>query len=217
MCSTKVLRHDGSMSEVVIRFATADDVERIEQMRLQHAYPGDIALMGSVERAHRYASGRVKLDGIPNPSKVTVVADVADRVEGALQYTFGDDPDPATLAHVRLLISLLGPVGLIRGIPVLRARRRVKIPVPTEAFRIFNLQVDTSRHGQGIATQLLGWADDEARHLGARRMALLADSASPVVRLYERNGYRITKTATDARYERYANDPGRVLMEKNLV
>ena len=211
------------MSEVVIRFATADDVERIEEMRLQHAYPGDIALLGNVERAHRYASGRVKVDRIPNPSKVTVVADLDDRVEGVLQYsvTHGDANTWITqqrrVAQVRLLVSLLGPFGFLRRLPVLFARRRVTLPIPAGAFHIVNLQVDTTCRGQGIATRLLDWAEDEAKHLGARRMALLADSASPVVRLYERNGYRITRTATDARYERYTNDPGRVLMEKQLA
>ena len=209
------------MSEVVIRFATVDDVERISQMRLQHAYPGDIALLGSVERAGRYASGRVKLDRIPNPSKVTVVADVADRVEGVLQYANGHGASNTRpvrrFAQVRLLVVLLGPFGFVYRLPVLLARQRVKLPVPAGVFQIVNLQVDTTCRGQGVATQLLDWAEDEARHLGARRMALLADSASPVVRLYERNGYRITKTATDARYERYTHDPGRVLMEKDLV
>ena len=204
------------MSEISIRLATTDDIARIEQIRLQHAYPGDVALMGSVDLAVRYASGRTKLDRIPNPSKVTVVAEAGTEVEGVLQYTFRSDPPPVGLDHTRLLFSLLGPIGLVRRLPVIRARKRVKIPVPSDAFRVFNLQVDTAFRCRGIATQLLDWAEDEARRLGARSMALLADSASPAVRLYERNGYRTTRIATDAEYERYTQDPGRVLMEKDL-
>ena len=204
------------MSEISIRMATAGDVSRIEEIRLQHAYPGHIALMGNPELAVRYASGRTKLDRIPNSSKVTVVAEADGKVEGVLQYTFGSEPPPARLDHVRLLLLLLGPIGLVRRLPLLRARERVKIPVPSDAFRVFNLQVDVEFRCRGIATQLLDWAEDEARRLGAPRMALLADSASAAVRLYERNGYRTTRLATDPDYERYTQDPGRVLMEKEL-
>ena len=204
------------MSEISLRLATAGDVARIEEIRLQHAYPGDVALMGSVDLAVRYASGRTKLDRIPNPSKVTVVAVVDGEVEGVLQYTFRADPPSVGLDHLRLLVSLLGPFRLVRGYRVLRARRRVKIAVPSEAFRVFNLQVDTAFRCRGIATQLLDWAEDEARRLGAPCMALLADSASDAVGLYERNGYRTTQIATDPEYERYTGDPGRVLMQKEL-
>jgi len=204
------------MSEVSIRPATADDIPRIEQIRLQHVYPGHLALMGSDDRAMRYSSGRTKLDRIPNAAKVTVVAEVDGTVEGVLQYTFGSDAPRAGFDHARLLFSLLGPLGLVRRLPVLRARERVKIPVPADAFRVFNLQVDIAFRCRGIATQLLDWAEDEARRLDAPRMALLADSTSAAVRLYERNGYRTTVRATDHDYERYTEDPGRVLMEKDL-
>jgi GNAT superfamily N-acetyltransferase len=204
------------MSDISIRSATSADIARIKEIRLQAAYPGHVALMGSIERAQRYSARRVKLDRIPNDARVTVVAEVSDRVVGVLQYTYGSDVTGMWLARLWLLVSLLGPIGLVRRLPFLRARERVKISVPPDAFRMFNLQVDTAHQSRGIGSQLLQWADDEAMRLGATRMALLTDSMSPAIRLYERNGYVTTRTATDVQYERLTHDPGRVLMEKDL-
>jgi ribosomal protein S18 acetylase RimI-like enzyme len=207
----------GPMPEISIRLATSADIQRIEEIRLQHAYPGHIALMGSVDLAKRYGSGRTALDRIPNRLRVTVVAEISGRVEGVLQYTYGADVKGNRLEHLRLLLSLLGPMKFVRRLRFLRARSRVNIPVPTDAFRVFNLQVDIAHRRQGIATSLLDWAEGEAARLGARRMALLADLTNPAIRLYEREGYVTTRTATDRQYERYSQDAGRVLMEKDLT
>ena len=209
----------GPMPEISIRLATSADIRRREEIRLQHPYPGHIALMGSVDLAKQYGSGRTRLDRIPNRSRVTVVAEVSGRVEGVPQYTYGADVTGNRLDHLRLLLSMLGPINFVRRLPFLRARSRVNIPVPTDAFRIFNLQVDVAYRRQGIATRLLDWAEAEAEaaRLGAHRMALPADLTNPAIKLYERQGYVTTRTATDRQYERYSHDAGRVLMEKDLT
>jgi GNAT superfamily N-acetyltransferase len=204
------------MSDISIRLANSGDIARIKEIRREVAYPGHVALMGSVERAQRYSAGRVKLDRIPNDARVTVVAELSDRVVGILQYTYGSDVTGMWLARLWLLVSLLGPIGLVRRLPLLRARGRVKIAFPPDAFRLFNLQVDTAYRSRGIGSQLIQWADDEAMRLGATRMALLTDSTSPAIPLYERNGYVTTRTVTDAQYQRLSREPGRVLMEKEL-
>ena len=65
---------------------------------------------------------------------------------------------------------------------------------------------------------MLAWAADEARRLGARRMSLTAIPTNVgAIRLYERFGFKITKTVTSASYEKHTKIPGRVFLEKDLA
>jgi len=65
---TAVSGEADAMVAVSIRSATAEDVERIVEMRAQ-----------------RYSAERVRLDGIPNPSKGTVVSDRIVGVTGTVR------------------------------------------------------------------------------------------------------------------------------------
>jgi hypothetical protein len=47
-------------------------------------------------------------------------------------------------------------------------------------------------------------------------MSLITHTANPARRLYERHGFRVIETMTDAEYERYAGVEGRVRMVKEL-
>jgi ribosomal protein S18 acetylase RimI-like enzyme len=204
------------MMRVSIRSATSDDVGRI--VEIVNGEPGEdaIALMGSVELAHRYRERMVELEGIPNPSRVTVVAEASGRVVGLLQYRLGNTGRHGRLAHLRVLASLLGPIGVLRRAPCLWARTRVGLPIPVDSFYITNVHVENASQGQGVGSQLLRWAEHEAIRHGARLMALTTISNSAAIPLYERNGFTITRTATHPDYERRLHVPGRVLMEKVL-
>ena len=201
---------------VSIRFATSEDVGRI--VEIIKSDPGDdtIVLMGSVELARRYRERLVELERIPNPSRVTVVAQRPDRVVGMLQYRKGNGGRHGQLAHLRLLVSLVGLLGVLRRGRRLYARRRVHIPIPADSFYITNVHVETASQGQGIGGRLLEWAEREAIVLDARLMTLTTASNSRAIPLYERHGFTITSTATHPDYERYLHVPGRVLMEKVL-
>src|SRR5438445_2998701 len=93
------------MTAVSIRSATSGDVGRI--VEIINGEPGDdaIALMGSLELAHRYRERLVELERIPNPSRVTVVAEASGRVIGLLQYRIGKRGRHGRLAHLRVLAS----------------------------------------------------------------------------------------------------------------
>jgi ribosomal protein S18 acetylase RimI-like enzyme len=211
--------HDSSdrpSEPVSIRYATADDVARIAQ--IVGGEPGDdvVSLMGSVELARRYRAEMVALEQIPNPARPTVVAQQRGRVVGTLQYRLGNSGRHGQLARLRLLLKFLGPLGVLRRARKLLATRRVYIPIPEDSLYITNVHVETASQGHGIGAGLLDWAEQEAIRVGARLMTLTAAANNPAIRLYERHGFTITLTATDADYARLLDVPGRVLMEKTL-
>ena len=71
--------------------------------------------------------------------------------------------------------------------------------------------------GQNVGTQLLAWAEEEARRLGAKSMTLTTIPTNiGGIRLYERFGFKTTKTVTSPSYEKHTRIPGRVFMEKEI-
>ena len=63
---------------------------------------------------------------------------------------------------------------------------------------------------------MLAYAEAQARARGAQRMALHTLTTNPAQRLYERNGFRVVETATNAEFERLTGVAGNVLMVKEL-
>jgi len=205
------------VGSISIRPAGAEDVRRIAE--IIHGEPGNesVALTGGVDRARRFGNGLVALDEIPNASKPTVVAESDGRVVGVLQYSRGQTGTPITLGHVRLAVSVMGPIGVLRLLPRLRARSKVDMPIPVDSFYVAELHVDPEVRGNGVGGQLLDWAEQEAKRLGDRRMTLTTTASNPARHLYERKGFTVTKQATHPSYERFSGIPGRVLMEKQLA
>ena len=139
-----------------------------------NAVPGDeaVALMGSEELALQYDEGLVRLDPIPNKSRVTVIAMNNDHVVGVLQYQFGDAPHHSRVDVLKLLLKVLGPIGL------LRLRRRF-----ARGSRLTSTSPPThSRHelprgsrvltGRASARSCSCTRRSEARRIGARNMSL---------------------------------------------
>jgi GNAT superfamily N-acetyltransferase len=200
---------------VSIRLATADDVPRIVEIVNSDTGDETIALMGSEELAGAYRQKLVEHEGIPNSERVTAVAEADDRVVGVIQYRFGDRGQHGRLAHLRILASLVGPLGVLRRAPRLVARMRAQIPIPPGSFYLTLVQVDPAYQGDGVGTCMLEWSNAEAKRLGARRMSLTTTLTNPAIKLYERCGYSITTTAAPPSYARRLQVGGRVLMERS--
>jgi ribosomal protein S18 acetylase RimI-like enzyme len=205
-----------SGGDIVIRAATADDAARIADIMYGDPGPELIGLVGDRTVAAAFGKGLVALERLPNDKRPTVVAERDGTVVGVLQYTVERNDERDGLATARLALRVGGPLRVLRAIPRMRARQRIDIGAPVDAFYIAEIHVDPSSRGQGIGGQLLAWADGEARRIGRLHMALVTHLHNPARRLYERHGYAVTRSRSDAKYERYTGTPGRVLMEKTL-
>ena len=206
------------MPDVTFRLATSADIDRV--LEIVNAVPGEeaVKLMGSEKLALEYDEGLVRLDPIPNKSRITVLAQNGDHAVGVLQYQFGDAPHHSRVDVLKLLLKVLGPVGFVRRFPAIYSRTTVDIEVPTDALFVTNLHVEAAAQGQNIGTQLLEWAEAEARRIGARNMALTTITTNTGgIRLYERFGFKTTKVASSPSYEKHTGIKGRVFMEKELA
>ncbi len=205
------------MPDVTFRLATSADIDRV--LQIVNAVPGEeaVKLMGSEKLALEYDEGLVRLDPIPNKSRITVFALNGDDEVGVLQYQFGDAPHHSRLDVLKLLVKVLGPIGFVRRFPAIYSRTTVDIDIPTDALHITNLHVEAAAQGQSIGTQLLTWAEAEARRIGARNMTLTTiTSNTGGIRLYERFGFKTTRTVSSPSYEKRTGIHGRVFMEKEL-
>ena len=203
------------MEELTIRKATPRDTNHIAEIVSGEPGQEAIGLTGSAELAREFGMAMVRLPNSPIGWKRTVVADVNRRVVGILQS--GDFPDfGITPRLVYLAMRVFGPIRLVRLLPRLRARGRVQPKRPRGAYHIAQIDVDPSFRNQGIGSALLDHVEAEARSGGYARMSLTTTTINPARRLYERHGFSVVETKTDATYERYTGIEGRHLMVKEL-
>ena len=114
-------------------------------------------------------------------------------------------------------LPIMGLRGLLRYLRYQRARAKVQLDHPLDAYYVRELDVDPAYRNRGIGARLLEFAEAEARAAGAARMALSTGISNPAQHLYERAGFRIVETRRHAEYERITGgNPGRVLMVKEL-
>lgn len=203
------------MEGLTIRQATPRDTNRIAEIMSGEPGQEAIGLTGSAELAREFGMAMVRLPNSPIGWKRTVVAETNRRVVAIVQA--GDFPDfGVTPRLVYLAIRVFGPVKLTRLLPRLRAHGRVQPKRPGGAYHIAEITVDPSLRNRGIGGALLDHVEAEARARGYARISLSTTTINPARRLYERHGFRVIETKTDAAYERYTGIEGRHLMVKEL-
>lgn len=205
-----------------IRPATPDDHDAI--LDVLHANPGRevIQLVGSEENARTYAQ---RLEELLPPSRRRIVAvpDVGEAMEawrpvapvGVLEYSIGGHERRPKQEVARALRDIVGTAGMLRAIPKLYARRRVDIPLPPNTLHLAELEVIPTWRNMGVATRLVGWAEEEAERRGVN-VSLCTWLPYRAIDLYLRLGYRTTAYAVDARYQKTYGYRGRVLMQKQV-
>src|SRR5438445_463134 len=67
------------------------------------------------------------------------------------------------------MVSLVGPLGMLRRARRLRARMRVHIPSPAASFYVTTLHAATASPGQGLGGAPLDWAEAVGAALRVRR------------------------------------------------
>ncbi len=208
------------MDELTIRPATPADMPRLIDIMYDDP-PSDMRAMEPDVRKAKALGALVMRAGLEIAVERTVVAVVDGRPVGLLEVRRPGDISHAASAFaipgiLMRGLPITGPSGLVRYFRYQRARAKVEIKHPPDAYYIGELDVDPTCRNRGIGAQLLAHAEAEARALGIARMALCTGISNPAQHLYERAGFRIEETRRHADYERITGNPGRVLMVKYL-
>jgi ribosomal protein S18 acetylase RimI-like enzyme len=198
-----------------IRKAVPGDTNRIAEIIGGEPGQEALGLAGNAELAREFGMALVRLPNSPQGWERTVVAEVDGRVAGVIQA--GDFPDTgATPRILYLAFRVFGPLEIARLLPRQMARGRVQPKRPRGSYHIAELDVDPACRNRGIGGALLDYAEAEARRTGFAQMSLTTTTSNPARRLYERHGFRVVETKTDAAYEKYTGIEGRHLMVKDL-
>lgn len=205
------------MEGLKIRKATPGDTNRIAE--LLGGDPGDeaIGLLGGAEKAMAFAMGMVRLPNSPQGWRHTVVAELEGKVVGMVQAGGDRQELKATPRVAYLALHTFGPLGVLRLMPRLRARRRVQTRRPPSSYHVAEIDVDPAYRNRGIGGALLDHVETEARAAGYSVMSLTTTTTNPARRLYERHGFHVAETKTDATYQRLTGIEGRHLMVKEVA
>lgn len=204
------------MDGLTFRRATPEDTERIAAIMFDDPGQEAIGLIGGEEQAREIGNALVRLPGSPQGWQHTVLAELEGEPVGVLQAGINPVGVKITLRLALTALRILGPVGVLKLLPRLRARVRLDMKVPDGSHNIVELHVDARLRGRGIGGAMLEYAEGEASKRGCRRMSLTTHTANPARRLYERHGFQVVETRRDADYERYTGVAGRHLMVKDL-
>lgn len=202
-------------SPIDIRPATRADLTAISRIMNEPPEP-PLATMFGANRATRlghilvHAGINVKLDD-------SFVAVVDGNVVGVLECGGRSGPGAGPGAYLKLFPQLLPALGtaLPRAIRGMLAERNVQFDALPDAFAVVELYVDEAVRGRGIGGRLLDHAEELARSKWPR-MCIETGIDNPARRLYERHGFAVIATKTDAAYERLTGSPGRIMMVKEL-
>ncbi|MEO7666514.1 MAG: N-acetyltransferase [Dehalococcoidia bacterium] len=199
-----------------IRPAHESETDRIAEIIFGDPPPESVWMTGSKRRARALGKVMVRLGGEMSWENTTV-AEIDGRVVGILQPALGADGGvkvgPALILHT---LRIIGPFSIRGVLQRMKVRERLNFALPEGAYHIAELHVDEALRGQGIGGALLDHAEVEARKGGRDQMSLVTAIANPARRLYERHGFVVVETKTDAEYERGTGSEGRVLMVKEL-
>lgn len=209
-----------------IRRATPADVRAMVELMFLEPSRDLSYLLGTGSRARRFqaatfeqllAAGAafVAGDGDGGDGDGTPDGAVGALVGFAVTSGGGDGPPAGGL--VTTALRTLGLRGALRAAWRARVRAPVDLHPPEGGRHLVELQVHPGRRGRGLGGRLLDAVEADARAEGAPHLSLTTAIDNPARRLYERRGFSLADTRTDARYEHATGSPGRVLMVKPLT
>ncbi len=206
-----------NVRDISFRKATPEDTDRIAEIIHSEPGPDMVRTCGGVERARAMGYALVRIPGSSQGWDRSVVGELDGEAVVVLQageQIGGTDVTPRLALQA---IRIMGLIGAIKMLPRIAAQRRATPPAPKPSYHISELHVHPEHRGRGIGGAALEYAEADARQRGQVRMSLVTTTLNPARRLYERDGFRVVETRTDADYEKYTGIPGRHLMVKELT
>jgi ribosomal protein S18 acetylase RimI-like enzyme len=205
---------------MTLRRATPADSNAIFHIMFDDPGPDEMAIGGSLEGARTV--GRISLAHGVSVSIQRALIGECDGQAVALLETMLPDEDldvgaGTVLKLAAAALTRLGPAGLVRLLRWSRVRGAVELSRVPQSYYIAHIDVLPALRGRGIGSQLLAYAESQARERVFSRMSLVTWIGNPAQRLYERQGFRVVDERRSAAFERVAGFPGRVLMARELV
>ena len=202
---------------MTIRAAKRSDIRAIARIMNYPPEPPMAVLLGA-DRASRLGEWLV-LNGVVLSIEHSFVAEAGGRVVGVIECGTKTGGDVTAFGGMQLLPRALLIAGskIPRAIAGLRAQGRVQFEPQPGAFVVAQLYVDGEMRNRGIGGKLLDHAESLARKSDASRMIIETGIANPARHLYERHGFELLATKTDAGYERLSGSPGRVMLFKEIA
>ena len=207
------------MEGLTFRAATPADAERIAEIVGGDPGREAVGIAGNADRARAIGMVIARMAGMPaGPLGLahTVLAELDGETVGIISAGSGPGGFRVTPALALAAIRIFGPFGVVGLLARVRAKARVEVLPPANACHIGELDIDPRYRNRGIGGALLDHGETQAREDGFLQMSLATTTINPARRLYERHGFRVVETRTDADYERYTDIEGRVLMVKEL-
>lgn len=204
------------MNGLTFRRATPADTERIAEIMFGKPGREATGLALGEERAREISKVMVRIPDSPQGWQTTVLAELDGQSVGVLQAGINPVGVKMTAGLALAALRIFGFPGIFRLLPRLRARARLDMKAPEGSYHVAELHVDLSLRNRGIGGRMLSYAEEEASKNGFRSMSLVTTIDNPARRLYERHGFHVVETRTDAAYQRYTGIEGRVLMVKEL-
>ena len=204
------------MSTRTLRPATPADLPAVAAIQFSDPGPAIIGLAGTRRGGRRLGEALMAVAGVTDPDLPTLVYEVDGAAIGFLQYSIGPPPEPRLgPALARRVVGALG-FRIVLLPRRLKALRVVSIPAPLESLYLSELHVRPDLRGRGLGGEMLTWVEGEAARRGCLTISLVTDIGNPAQKLYERHGFVVAETRTDASYRRYTGREGRILMTRSV-
>ncbi len=204
-----------------IRAPCSADLPALFQVMFGVPHPETVGLFPP-EAFRRFSEAQMRSAAPPERWRNTVLAEIGGEVVGSMQ-TSAQRGRAELRTRIKMLclmpilaVRAFGPAGTLDALRGMRVMSRVQSPPPPHTYYIADLEVAPEHQNRGIGGALLAYAATDARQLGFSQMALHTSTSNPARRLYERHGYLVVETRTDAKFEQITGISGQHLMVKDL-
>jgi ribosomal protein S18 acetylase RimI-like enzyme len=148
---------------------------------------------GDRDRALRLLAATIDRPGNDTSRDGIVVAEVDGEIAGALAAFPASEGSKRRWSFIRQVLRRRAPWHWPRLLHVARTGDELDPDPPADALYIDALATDERFRRRGVASALLGAADERARALGLKRLALDTTASNTGARaLYEGSGFRLT-------------------------
>lgn len=172
-----------------IRPARADEADLVAELLYETAGGMYDLFAGGRARADRVLRAAYAREGNSASAEVVVLAEIGERVAGAMAAFPVSEGDARARAFLRLTLARVPPWRWPGTLRVFRLGGRLTPPAPGDALYIDALATHPDFRRQGVATALLEAAERRARASGLNAIALdTAERNVAAQALYERFG-----------------------------